>query len=228
MKIALKFFTLLTLFAVSFACSSPDKGEQVEAEEATEAAAEVTASAVTYSVDTESSTINWQGYKKFDIGDEHTGTIKISDGSLALTGDQLTAGEFTIDMTSMESIDLAGTDGAGKLIGHLQSPDFFSIEEYPTASFAITKVEAVEGSADVTHNITGNLTMRGQTKQITIPANVSIADGKITAVAPEFTIDRTQWGVEYGNEGIAGLAKDKVISNDLTLKIMLNASASES
>ncbi|MEM9886995.1 MAG: YceI family protein [Bacteroidota bacterium] len=226
MKIALKFFTLLTLFTVVFACSSPDKGEKVNAEEATEEAAEVTAEAVTYTVNTEASTINWKGYKKFDIGDEHTGTLKLSEGSLSVTGDQLTAGEFKIDMTSMESIDLAGTEGAAKLVGHLHSPDFFSTEEYPTATFAITGVEAVEGSADVTHNITGNLTMRGETKQITIPANVSIADGKITAVAPEFTIDRTQWGVEYGNEGIVGLAKDKVISNDLTLKIMLNAGAS--
>lgn len=228
MKFALKSLTLVALFAVAFACSSSDKGEKVTAEDVTDTAAETTAAAMVYTIDTASSIISWTGYKKFDIGDAHTGIISLNEGSLAVEGGNLTAGNFTIDMTSIVNQDLESEEGKGKLVGHLMSPDFFAVEEYPTASFEITGVEAVEGSAAVTHNITGNLTMRGETKQISIPANVSMADGKITAVAPEFTIDRTQWNVEFRNEGIEGLAKDKVISNDLTLKITLNAMATES
>ncbi|MEM6697265.1 MAG: YceI family protein, partial [Bacteroidota bacterium] len=184
------------------------------------------AAAAVYNVDTTASIVNWTGGKVLDILDKHNGTVKISEGSLAVEDGKLTAGNFTIDMTSIVNEDVPEDKGKAKLEGHLKSPDFFSVEEYPTATFEITSVEAVEGSADMTHNITGNLTMHGETKQITIPANVAMEDGKVTAVTPEFTIDRTEWNVMYASDKIEGLAKDKVISNDLTLKIMLNASAS--
>ncbi len=36
---------------------------------------------------------------------------------------------------------MAGTDGAGKLEGHLKAADFFDVAVYPTAKFVITKVE---------------------------------------------------------------------------------------
>lgn len=223
MKTTLKLSFLFALAMFVFACGSSDT--KVEAEEAGEVA-EATVTSMVYDVSTEMSTINWTGGKVLDIGDKHSGTVKISEGSLAVEGGKLTAGNFTIDMTSITDEDLAGSEGQAKLEGHLKSPDFFSVEEYPTATFEITSVEAVEGSAEMTHNITGNLTMRGETKQITIPANVAMEDGKITAITPEFTIDRTEWNVMYGSDKLEGIAKDKVISNDLTLKIMLNASAS--
>ncbi|MEM1328266.1 MAG: YceI family protein [Bacteroidota bacterium] len=224
MKIAPKFFALIALFLIGFACNSAEKGTEVEAEEAAEVA-EATVTATDYSVNTETSMISWQGYKTFDIGDEHTGKLMLSDGTLSVEDGNIVAGSFKIDMNTLENEDLAGTEGAAKLVGHLKSDDFFAVEKYPDATFEITTVEAVSSDANATHNITGNLTMRGQTKQITFPANVSIVGDELTATASEFTIDRTQWGVEYGNEGIEGLAKDKIISNDLTLKIVLNAKA---
>jgi len=223
MKTALKLSFLFALAMFVFACGSSEK--KVEAEKAGEVA-EATVASTVYDVNTSASTINWTGGKVLNIGKKHTGTVKISEGSLAVEDGKLTAGNFTIDMTSIENEDLAGSEGEAKLEGHLKSGDFFAVEEYPKATFEITSVEAVENSADMTHNITGNLTMRGTTKQITIPANVAMEDGKITAVTPEFTIDRTEWKVMYGSDKIEGIAKDEVISNDLTLKIMLNASTS--
>ncbi|MEM8525419.1 MAG: YceI family protein [Bacteroidota bacterium] len=224
MKTALKLSFLFALSMFLFACSSSAEKE-VEAKEATDEAAAPAAAAAVYTVNTEMSTVNWTGGKVLDIGDKHNGTVKISEGSLAVEDGKLTAGNFTIDMTSMVNEDLP-EEKKGDLIGHLKSEDFFAVEEYPTATFEITTVEAVENSTEMTHNITGNLTMHGETKQITIPANVAMEDGKITAVTPEFTIDRTEWNVMYGSDKLEGIAKDKVISNDLTLKIMLDASAS--
>jgi polyisoprenoid-binding protein YceI len=223
MKIAPKFFALMLLFVVGFACNSADKGEKIEATDATEEVAEATAAATDYDVNTATSMISWKGYKTFDIGDEHTGMLKLTDGTLSVEDGNIVAGSFTIDMNSIENEDLKGTEGEAKLVGHLKSDDFFAVEEFPEAKFEITSVEAVSGNANATHNITGNLTMRDQTKQISFPANVSVSGDQLTATVSEFTIDRTQWNVMYGNEGIVDLAKDKVISNDLTLKIVLNA-----
>ncbi len=224
MKIALKTMLLLAMVGFMAACSSAGDGEKVEAKEATEEAAAATAAAQTFNLDTANSAINWKGMKKF-VGGEHTGTLSLADGTLSVEGGNLAAGKFTIDMGSMKNTDIEDEEGAGQLVGHLASPDFFNVAEHPTAMFEITGVKAVDGDMKVTHNITGNLTLLGVTKQVTLPANVAVAGGKLTATTPEFNIDRTQWGINYGGEGIADLAKDRIISHDITLQITLNAAS---
>lgn len=53
--------------------------------------------------------------------------------------------------------------------GHLRSADFFEVEKYPTATFKSTKVvKAGEGKLEVT----GDLTIRGVTKQVTLAAEI--------------------------------------------------------
>lgn len=77
-----------------------------------------------------------------------------------------------------------------KLTDHLKSADFFNVREFPTATFKSTKIESTEpGKAEVT----GDLTLLGTTKPVTFP--VTIAGGKMTG---EFTIDRTIFGMTYG------------------------------
>lgn len=49
--------------------------------------------------------------------------------------------------------------------GHLQSGDFFAVEQFPTISFASTAVRA----AGTTLEVTGDLTIKGTTKSVTIP-----------------------------------------------------------
>ncbi|MEM9990251.1 MAG: YceI family protein [Bacteroidota bacterium] len=225
MKFAFKTI-LCAVFALSmFACGSSDKGDKIEAKEATETAAEATTAARNFAVDTNTSIINWTGSKSF-VEDEHSGTIKVGKGMLSVENGQLAAGSFTIDMRSMKNTDIKDQESAGQLVGHLSSPDFFDTAKYPNAVFEITEVKPVTGDVNTTHNITGNLTMLDSTKQVTLPANVAIADNKLTATTPMFTIDRSQWGIVYGGEEaakIANLAKDRIISDDISLKIMLNA-----
>ena len=227
MKIAFKTMLLLAVVACMTACSSSSTGEKVDAQAATEEAAEASAAAQDFAVNTTTSIINWTGKKSF-VESPHSGTLNLGKGMLSVEGGNLTAGNFTIDMGSMKNTDIEDEESAGQLVGHLASPDFFNVEAHPTATFEITSVEAVKGDLTTTHNITGNLTMLDSTKQVTLPANVAIANGKLTATTPEFTIDRTQWGIVYGGEEaakIANVAKDRIISDDITLKITLNAAA---
>lgn len=225
MKIGINTIMLFAAIAFMTACSSPETGEKIEAQDATAEAAEASAAAQDFAVNTATSVINWVGKKSF-TQDLHTGTMNLSDGMLAVEGGNLTAGKFTIDMASIKNTDLEDEEKAGQLVGHLSSPDFFDVAKYPNAMFEITDVAAVTGDMTMTHNITGNLTMMDSTKQVTLPANVAIADGKLTATTPEFTIDRTQWGIVYGGSEAAkllNLAKERIISEDITLKITLNA-----
>ena len=68
--------------------------------------------------------------------------------------------EFTIQTAS---IDTAAPDRDK----HLRSADFFDAEKYPTITFRSTKV-AKSGTKD-TYNVTGDLTMHGVTRRITMP-----------------------------------------------------------
>lgn len=214
----MKNLMILALAIMLAACAGPE-GEKVEATDAVETPVATSAEKVSVIVDTDASIVNWVGAKL--IGDQHTGTIGIAEGQLMTTGSELTGGTFVIDMTSMAVTDDTPDAGKAKLIGHLSTGDFFEVDKYDTATFEITGVEAVTGKEGVTHNITGNLTMKDITKSITIPATVKMDESGISAITPQFTIDRTEWGVAYGSATAAGALKDKAISDDIALQINL-------
>jgi len=215
---------LLFLFALTgflFACGGPE-GENVEAGDAVEDTDTASAEAVTYTVDTENSVIQWTGSKP--TGATHNGIVKLQGGMLMVEDGQLVDGEFTVDMTSIEDQDLTDADKKGKLEGHLASDDFFAVEQFPTAKFVITGVTPASGEG-ITHRIEGNLTMRDSTKSITIPANVAISGGEFSAVTPAFNIDRKKWNVMYNSSSMVDRAKDEFINDEINLVIDLKATA---
>src|SRR5690606_21233056 len=131
---------------------------------------------VTFAV--EDSKIEWVGAK---VTGDHSGGFNGWSGKAQLNGDKLERVEFEVDTTTVYSDD-------DQLTGHLKSDDFFDVENHPRANFVSTKI--AEGGADgATHTVTGNMTMRGVTKEIAFPATIKVADGKLTATS-EFTINR--------------------------------------
>ena len=56
---------------------------------------------------------------------------------------------------------------------HFSSPDFFNIAEYPAATFKSTSVEV---TGDKTANITGDLTVNGVTKPVTLETTFNKVD----------------------------------------------------
>ncbi|MFW6223166.1 MAG: YceI family protein, partial [Bacteroidota bacterium] len=105
----------------------------------------------------------------------------------------------------------------------LKSEDFFYTEEHPEAVFEIVSVKdysggTPEGDINPTHEITGNLSMRGVTKSISFPAMVSIDDNKIKAKTNEFGINRTLWGVNFKSKSVFDEFKDDYIDDMINLK----------
>jgi len=170
----------------------------------------------TFKVDTEKSKIEWTGKK---VTGQHTGTIKLASGEVAVNGKVPTSGKFAIDMTSMTSTDLQG-ETAGKLLGHLKSDDFFGVDKFPTSTFTATKITPA-GANKV--NVTGNLTIKGKTAPITFPATYTLAGNTLTIVAPEVKVDRTVYDIRYGSKSFFESIGDKAIDNDFLLNVTLVA-----
>ncbi|MBB4079127.1 polyisoprenoid-binding protein YceI [Lewinella aquimaris] len=209
----------LAVFSALLTACGPS-GTEVESSDAVaeNATAQATAS---YTVDPQASTVIWNGTKL--IGGGHTGIVPIASGNLETDNGKLVGGEFTLDLAGLENTDLDG-DGKGKLEGHLKSADFFDVEQHPTAKFTITGVTPAENAGD-DHNydITGNLTMKGNSRSITIPASVTMEEDRIVSTTPDFVIDRTEWGIVYNAGSTVGIVKDKVINDEIGLKLDLVA-----
>ena len=239
MKLLKSSFALMALALIVVACGP--KGKTVETSEAKKAAS---GEGTVLTVNTNTSVVTWIGSKP--VG-KHNGTINISGGELSLNGEKIVAGKFSIDINSLSPKDLEeGSKMHNDLKGHLMSPDFFDAANFPEATFEITSVKAFnpnELEADKkeyetefapatlsevmvenpTHMISGNLTMRGTSKNITFPVSVEIQNGKVSAKA-NFNIDRTEWGLKYGDEASAvDKAKDRFIYNTVNVGFALEA-----
>jgi polyisoprenoid-binding protein YceI len=168
-------------------------------------------------IDTNSSQIAWVGEK---VTGQHNGTVNIKEGALEMEDGQVTGGSFVIDMTTIDVLDLEG-EYKGKLMGHLRSDDFFSVEKHPSAKFVITSIDKSEAT-DATHFIAGDLTIKGISNKITFPANVTMENGKAKAKA-SFALDRTKWNVKYGSGSFFDGLGDKMIYDDFKLTINLSS-----
>jgi polyisoprenoid-binding protein YceI len=98
------------------------------------------------------------------------------------------------------SIDTKSVDsGNSKLDEHLASPDFFDVKEFPSMTFRSTSAEMK--SANLWH-VTGDLTIRGTTKRVTVPVEVTgVSNTRMGARAgfeATFNIKRSDYGVSYG------------------------------
>ena len=98
---------------------------------------------------------------------------------------------------------------------HLRSNDFFDMETYPTITFVATEVERVD---DENFEVTGDLTIKGTTKSVTVEVEYTG-----TAVDPygnqrvgfegKTTVNRKDWGVSWNAALEAGgvLVSEKVV-----------------
>lgn len=123
---------------------------------------------------------------------DYAGTIKYDAQHQADSSVQ-----FTVQATSIDT----GNDSRDK---DLRGDSYFSVEKFPTLSFVSTKVAPKGGNS---FDVTGNLTIKGVTKTITIPASflgeMKTQMGQRAGFRSAFTIKRSDYGVS-GGAGIVG------------------------
>jgi len=165
-------------------------------------------------IDLVASTIVWKGYK---VTGEHTGYVKLKNGTLDYSGGQLKGGEFVIDMSSIKCTDLE-SEYAGKLEGHLKSDEFFGTTAYPTAKYVITK--AIPTDSKGNYKIVGNLTIKDVTKEVKFNANVNESGNTVKATG-NMKIDRSEYNVKYGSGSFFDGLGDKTIYDEFDLAVSL-------
>ncbi len=216
MKLLFRFSCLLLILGLSFtACKKAPKGVDSKTTTATNAAATANANDKMFNIT--GGQLQWTGTK---VGGQHSGIVKVKGGDISASNGQVSAGTVMIDMSSITVTDLKAGDGKEDLEGHLKNEDFFNTAAHPTATF---KVTSASGSG-TSMSIVGDLTIKGITKSITIPANVAMAGDKISVVTPSFKINRTDWDVKYGS-GLIGTAADKIIHDEIGLVLSLSGQA---
>jgi polyisoprenoid-binding protein YceI len=87
------------------------------------------------------------------------------EGSVLLDKADLTKSSISVSLP-LESLDTR----VGKLDEALKSPDFFDAAKYPTITFTSTKVEE---TGENSLKITGDLTIHGVTRPVTLDAKVN-------------------------------------------------------
>jgi len=123
-------------------------------------------------------------------------------------------------MNTIEVLDIPKEEeGNGKLVGHLNSGDFFDVENNPTATFEITDVVNGENAS-----IKGDLTVKGITKSIEFPVTLTSSDAGIKLSGATFKIDRTDFDIQYKSKKFFDNLKDKFINDEFEISFEVNAS----
>ena len=136
------------------------------------------------------------------------GTVTVTDGlgSLATTA--------TIDASTIST-------GNDQRDGHLQSPDFFDVAQYPEITFTSTGVRPGEGSA---FTLLGDLTMHGVTRPVELAAEYVGSSSMMGTPKVGFTatgeITRQDFGLTWAETNEAGEA---LVGDTVTLMIEVEA-----
>ncbi len=139
------------------------------------------------------------------------------DGRLHLDGENIAASsvQLTIKTASINTRN-------EQRDGHLRSNDFLAMEEHPEITFASTSVEPISGD---TVRVTGDLTIRGVARPVTIDFEFTGSPtdpygNKRVGFEGTATINRTDWGVNF-NAALEG--GGVMVSENVTLEFDVSA-----
>jgi polyisoprenoid-binding protein YceI len=123
--------------------------------------------------------------------------------------------EVTIEVGSVDTRD-------EKRDNHLKSADFFDAAKFPTITFKSTKVVAGKDGA---LTVTGNLTMHGVTKPVTLEGSITKAitdPWGLTRRGASFTgkLDRKEWGVSWSKVTDVGAVVGDEVKLDIQAEVV--------
>ena len=144
--------------------------------------------------------------------DDFNGTIAIDRSNPALS-----SVEFAIKAPSIDT----GNPDRDK---HLRSADFFDVEKFPEIIFKSTSIKP--GAKKDTYDVTGNFTMHGITRQITLPVEfLGFMKGprgrEFAGFTTKTTINRKEYGVLWNRALDAG---GTLLSDDVDITVNIESS----
>jgi polyisoprenoid-binding protein YceI len=124
---------------------------------------------------------------------------------------------FTIEAASIDT-------GTPDRDAHLRSGDFFDVEKYPVITFVSTAIRTAGGDD---YDVTGDLTLRGVTKRITLPvaylgkARDPWGNEKI-GFETDITINRKEYGLTWNAALETG---GFLVGDDVKISVSIQAAA---
>lgn len=103
------------------------------------------------------------------------------------------------------------------LTRHLMNEDFFETDKYPSARFRSSRILNLQNG---TCNVVGQLTLHGQTAEVTFPASYRFEEGGLVLTA-QFFLDRTAFGMDKMTDGV-----EKMVSINLMVGSPTRSAAS--
>jgi polyisoprenoid-binding protein YceI len=167
-----------------------------------------------YSVNQAASSIAFTIYGSMIFKIKRDGLFKDFSGQLSYDPENPTGAHVDLTVYT-DSIDMHD-DGNNRL---MKSPDFFDVARFPTMHFSNT---AVDVKPDGSLEMTGAMTIRGITRQMTIPVQMRPAarDGDASGAVFEstFPIDRTAFGLN-GSPRLGGFKVSIAKNVDIHIEI---------
>ena len=109
--------------------------------------------------------------------------------------------------------------------GHLRSPDFLDVAQYPTVSFTSKRVEGAGPAEGGSFRVVGDLTIHGTTREVTLDATFEGRGrdpwgGERVSFSADTKIDRRDFGLTWNAALEAG---GVLVSNDIKIHIEAQA-----
>jgi polyisoprenoid-binding protein YceI len=167
-----------------------------------------------YAVQPQLSTLGWVAKK---VTGQHNGTVPLKDGQMQVKGSQIVGGTFTFDVAGLKILDVTNEGMNTRLTTHLKSDDFFSTDQHPTATFVISSLKPVKADASGNNaEVTGKLTIKGITQDLTFAAKVGVKGG-LASASGVATVDRTKFDIKFRSAAFFSDLGDKAIEDTFTL-----------
>lgn len=170
----------------------------------------------TYTINTAESKIVWVGEK---VTGSHTGNVTFKEGVFKESKGNLIAGKAIVDMNTITTTDLDG-EWAEKLVGHLKSDDFFSVEAHPEATFELS--DFLKANKKGIYTINGSLNIKGISHPISFPVEVKMNEEKLV-MKGSVTFDRTKYDIKYGSGKFFEGLGDKMIDDEVKFDFVIVA-----
>jgi polyisoprenoid-binding protein YceI len=168
------------------------------------------------------STITWSAKKPLIDGYINSGSMPVASGTIEVFDSMVVSGLFTMDMNDLTVGLTAKKPGKeSALEEHLKKADFFDVEQFPTSEFRIKRIAPrSDASTTFMYDLTGDLTIKGVTNEIVIPA-VLQKEGDTMVARATFEIDRTLWGITLGSGKFFTELGDNLIDDMVALELTI-------
>ncbi len=158
-----------------------------------------------------------------EISAKHMMFTTVKGRITGLKGTITTHGTDPAQSSVEAELDAASiTTGNEMRDNHMRSPDFLDVANYPTITFKSTRVEP---QGEDRMRVTGDLTVRGNTKQVTLDATFN-GQGKnpqgaeVAGFTAETSINRKEFGLNWN----VALETGGVLLSD-TFKVLIEIQA---